>query len=975
MVDILVALFRVFFLSAKEARRGRLKSYISRIGGGENPVRLALDRLNKLVDTEERQAVTDNYGLTNDIKDMMTQFSEEIQGIRLDQGERAHQDRLREILEPTPFPDDIHYNLSKSRVDGTGDWILQDEALNAWLNCDTRFLWITGGSGTGKSYLANKLISWGLELLPNIAFFYFRDGDPETRSVLQALRDISYQLSSNDAFYARQLTTKLHSSDELKTVPGAFRRLFKQPLEDYHFGKPMYIFLDGIDEAETDQMDDLLKELGDLQNETGGGLRLQFALVGKSYLDTTVPWKLAPPRSGQVATISISRDRTYEDVRLYIENEVRNNSMVLNSLSEDFKAEVIKQLQKKADGLFILAKFMISVVNTKRHKNSIRQSLEDYPTEINAMLQATLEGLAATISEDEANDLNEMLQWTACAEETLSLEQIEAVLILRFTDPPLRLEESLRGQYSCFFELEREDGASTDDLLKEYGRQQRLNRQNRTTTTRASPPSTTSSPARGTTATVRRFSSSSPHRSSPKFVFSQTVTSSPTLGTASLRRGSPVQNYSPGRAPSPVVENQNELKFEESNKSTTYVSFFHTTARKFFRERSTYAPTGLGVIGNNMSTIGFDINEARLHIVETCLKIFTDKEWFDKLHLGHGREAIKQYAAWYWQEHLVAYEREDLPITRSRDLANRVYKMLTDKDVILDWTMMYEKNNEGLEIFTDKNLQGLQEWFTRPRFLADLDPEAKQWAAKASQSTAFLTEKVGRIYAAAWLSEDFSIYLPTVFCFKIVSSIAYLANDSTWSKSSEYWSKETINQRMTLARNWAGYPYTAHWHRRVGSTYLMLKQHSNALNHFYESLKFDPNSTETSGRVAYCLYMNRRYDTALEEALKCVKIEEQDLENNVYQGPAKTRSRWRLYKDNLLIAKCFFHARELDESFAYFRKAIDQEKGAKLGTEDAFEPWIAFLDVLAAENRHEDMMKLLQELAADNKAKHRHSVF
>lgn len=82
--------------------------------------------------------------------------------------------------------------------------------------------------------------------------------------------------------------------------------------------------------------------------------------------------------------------------------------------------------------------------------------------------------------------------------------------------------------------------------------------------------------------------------------------------------------------------------------------------------------------------IGFEPTSARVHIVKTCLSIFTDKAWFEKHELGDGRQAIKQYAAWYWQEHLAAIDPAAVTPDEKREIGSRVYKMLTDESVILD---------------------------------------------------------------------------------------------------------------------------------------------------------------------------------------------------------------------------------------------------------------------------------------------------
>lgn len=781
-----------------------------------------------------------------------------------------------------------------------------------------------------------------------MGYFFFRDNNPETRSVLQALRDVAYQLSETDAFYAKQLMQILHSSEDIRTIAGAFRRLFAQPSEQESRGRVMYIFLDGIDEADSTQLKEFLSLLApdDGQPDT----KVQIALIGRSYLTETVTLALDPAAQGQVFTsVHVTTDRNAEDVSAFISEGV-TQSRIMRRASNDFKEQVITAMEKQVDGLFILAKFMLAEVNRKRHRHSILESLESYPKEINGMLQRTLASLAATISFEEVEDLNEMLRWISCAEEALTLEQLEAALVLRFGDPPFRLEEALRGQYSCFFELEREDGFTTDDLIKDYERQQRE------AASEATPPGRRLSP--GGNISPRRLSS--PARMSA---------TSPPLNSSShklspnrdLSRG---RDYSPARSPDPI----NEMEFR-SNKSTTFVAFFHTSVREFFRDKdsTTATPT------MEDAKIGFDTGSAKLHILKTCLRIFNDKEWFEKNSSGRGRLAIKQYAAWYWQEHLRSIDPATVSSMDKMEIGRQVCRMLTDEDVIFDWSIMYEKNNEGLEVLTDGNIEGVQRWMSNSDVRESLDGEAKEWAAKAATEPSSIAAQIGRLYARAWLMDDFTEYSPTAFCFKIVQTMAYMDEGYSWSHSNVHWSEFPVEKRIAKAAEWANCTQTAHWHRRVGSTYLVQGLHSKALSHYYQALEVDHNRIESCGRIAFCLSKDKRYEDALRQALECAAMEDEYLRGDP-QGAALSRSRWRLYKDHHLIARCYYQIGKIEESLEYFRKAMISATSADLSPSENFESEIGYLEVLAAENRHKDMMDLLQAMSLQESAtKHKQS--
>ncbi|KAF4982107.1 hypothetical protein FZEAL_2213 [Fusarium zealandicum] len=979
VITILATLFEVFVLAAKEGRRGRFKAYFRNVLGKDSPVQDALEKLKALNIGEERQVLADTYGgvnalnvKTDRVEEMVTQVNQTVLQMRSEARERtvaAHQDKLKQILDPSPFPEDYFTSFNKSRAERTGEWILKDEAVESWIRTETRFMWISGAPGTGKSFLTTRMVAWGTEKLPHLAYFYFRDNNPETRSVLQALRDVAYQLSESDAFYAKQLLKTLHSTDEIRTVPSAFRKLLVQPFQEDKREKTLYIFFDGIDEADSVEVEELLNQLGsdDESVKRPVHCKVQVALVGRAYMTEAVTYSLDPDsRGGQVlTTLNVTPDRNAEDVRSYIEESVWRLRNLRNADAE-LKDKIVDVMVKQAAGLFILAKFMLEEISRKRHPQTIFQSLQSYPKEINGMLARTLKNLSDTLYEDQAKDLNEMLQWAACAEEVLSLEQLEAVVILKIGDRPFNLEETLRGQYACFFELEREDGLTTDDLIRQHEKQQRIKN--------------------GEPGSGRRSSSASrPGSSKNSSPRSQSIfgRSPPTASSDFLKRtlspgrhGSPTKQLSPsrssGRSParglsgagSPdLFDPMGEMEFR-SNKSSTWVTFFHSSVKEFFSKENS---ANLGSKGKG-PTIGFDPTTARIHILKTCLSIFTDKAWFEKYKLGKGREAIKQYAAWYWQEHLAVLDPAALPTPEKRELGQRVYKMLTDDNIILDWTLMYEKNDEGLDVLTDENMKGLKKWMADPDVLDAISPEARQWAKKAVGESPGIFKPIGDLYARAWLGEDFKKYIPTMFCFKIVQSIAFMQEGYSWSDCNRHWTEIPVDKRITKAAEWAQIPESAHWHRRCGSTYLTNEMHNKALFHYDRALALDNNSVETRGRIAYCLSRDGRFKEALEQTLKCETIEQESIASGKLDEQALRGSKWRLYKDHILIARCYEELAECDNALRYFEKAMKSTRDAGIDNKECkeyFEPEVGYLELLATENRHEEVIKFLQDLDED----------
>lgn len=752
--------------------------------------------------------------------------------------------------------------------------------------------------GTGKSYLASRLISWIQDLLSepgdtslhSVAYFFFRENNPETRSVNQALRDIAYQLSEDDAFYGNELLRKLGSRDDIKTIPSAFRALLNTPCTTDTRTRSIYLFFDGVDEAEQSEMEELLGLLAESPSRYRS-TRIQVALAGRNVMSETVSMFLGENGTGNsMRTIHITPENIAPDVRAYIYDELRR-SRVLRRSRPQFKEQIAQRMIKQVDGLFILARFMVSEINRKTHPRMILESLSEYPTEINGMLRKVMEQLSATLPEAHAADLNETLMWVTCAEQTLTLEQIETILELRFGDEPLNFEETLRNQYSCFFVLTRDDGLTTADL---YQRHADL------------------SPAHDPSS--RSNSRSPPGSRSPD----------------------------PGRDSSDFLGSPLGMEFN-SNKKTTTVMFYHASISEFLRD-----DISTGVKAKSGPAIGFDLAEARLHILKTCLRILLDPKSF---HRSPKNGPMWQYATWYWQEHLTCVDKSKISPEDKKYIGRCLHKLLTSPKHILPWT----QEEESLKLFTDRNMHALQQWMTDPDVLSGLDEKSRAWAVKAASEPGGLVEPIGRLYARAWLDPEFGSYIPTMTCFEIIHSVAYIQDGHTWCDSDSQWASIPPRVRMRRALKWADIPKSAHWLRRVGSTYLNLGLHDEALKHFDEALPLDGDMVETCGRIAYCYMINKQYERALVKNLMCETLEERLISEGRFQTPReKDFSRWRLYTNRLQIGKCYHKLGRISESLKYYQKAIrssyDPEK---------FEPEEAYLEVLGAHNQHGLIMELL----------------
>lgn len=184
-------------------------------------------------------------------------------------------------------------------------------------------------------------------------------------------------------------------------------------------------------------------------------------MVGRPQLSISISEAL----EAHVPTIHVTSDKNSTDIISYIRNSIHKSNL-LKRASAALRAEIVANLSTRAQGMFIWVDLVLQELLKKRSESAIRKSLGDIPKGLKAMLRHVLEGFSLSLADEEPENLNELLAWTACAPRPLMLGELDAILKLKSAegDSMIYLEEALRKQFASFFSLTREDGLSTAEL-------------------------------------------------------------------------------------------------------------------------------------------------------------------------------------------------------------------------------------------------------------------------------------------------------------------------------------------------------------------------------------------------------------------------------------------------------------------------------------------------------------------------------
>lgn len=178
-----------------------------------------------------------------------------------------------------------------------------------------------------------------------VAFFFFKDNDPNTRTFDQALRDIAFEVARMDAKFAKYMASNFDST-EVRSLASIWRNLFANYfLRHGATDSSIYIVLDGIDEADRDSREDFLGLLTDVDSVNS---RIRVAMLGRPQM--TEDLELAELT---LPTIIVNKDNNSKDIVKYIKSCIKKSAFIKRRASDALQDEIIEKLSEGAQGMVI----------------------------------------------------------------------------------------------------------------------------------------------------------------------------------------------------------------------------------------------------------------------------------------------------------------------------------------------------------------------------------------------------------------------------------------------------------------------------------------------------------------------------------------------------------------------------------------------------------------------------------------------
>ncbi|KAK8180640.1 hypothetical protein BC567DRAFT_261580 [Phyllosticta citribraziliensis] len=291
---------------------------------------------------------------------------------------KSETDKCRELMEWISPRDSskVWGEIRSKVVQGTGQWFLESKQFTSWRDKKSRYLWVSGKAGAGKSFLSSTAIAEiNGKAGRQVAYLYL--SYKEDPSVQDLLGNLAGQLIGQ-LIDSLPLPPFIQSAwnDEMKKVkpfsaPPALPQV--EELLSRLVTDTTFVVVDALDEFDASQRHILLNHLRGLPNVS--------LLVTSRY-----------KALGEFETVDIAAHQ--KDIHVYIDDQMGVEGSPLKCLvdrDKKLREEIPREVLEKADGIFLLARLHINALSECVNSDEVRNTLRKLPRSRNSMYEATLD--------------------------------------------------------------------------------------------------------------------------------------------------------------------------------------------------------------------------------------------------------------------------------------------------------------------------------------------------------------------------------------------------------------------------------------------------------------------------------------------------------------------------------------------------------------------------------------------------------
>ncbi|KAH0556206.1 hypothetical protein GP486_005865 [Trichoglossum hirsutum] len=343
---------------------------------------------------------------------------------------RAEMKLISKALDVVEHPRRDLAVLSSKLHQGSCQWLIESEHFQEWLSFGdghevrpleltperkpSRFLWLSGPPGSGKSVAAGRVIQFLEEHNLDCSYFFFKSNT--VAALTRLLLTLAFQMAES-SYEARYTCLAMIEKGivNIEDHPVIWNNLFLGRLFKIPFSQPHFWVIDALDECTSRSLSALIQMFAKMDP----AVPLRVFITSRP----NIPVELRFREEGiTLSELQTGQSESMKDITAYVESRFK-----LRLDDDDQRNELMSDIVRKSRGIFLWASLIIDRLEKIYSVEDMKNILHQIPSEMIGMYTRILDNIKTSPASPLAKCI---LEWVVCAPTPLKAEELRKAIQL-----------------------------------------------------------------------------------------------------------------------------------------------------------------------------------------------------------------------------------------------------------------------------------------------------------------------------------------------------------------------------------------------------------------------------------------------------------------------------------------------------------------------------------------------------------------